>query len=240
MTSNFEVGGANLFVDTTTSNVGIRTNAPAYALDVHGTANVGTLHVTNIIGSSLSSGDETDSTSTETGSIVVSGGIGVASNIHTTNLYASSVYVSGGLVTNTGQVTKKTYSFSNIIAAGGQPEINVYFSSNVFYSKITAQLNDLDDEVSTLVVECGGGSRLGTPKNVAIGTKNIFGSVSTNPWSSTVGVGTDYVSFKPYTTIDNTEAGDYHVFVEYTSPDAILGKVLKITKDGVDEITFDY
>lgn len=35
-TSNIEVGNANLFVDTTTSNVGIGTNTPDYTLDVNG------------------------------------------------------------------------------------------------------------------------------------------------------------------------------------------------------------
>jgi hypothetical protein len=36
LTSNLEVGTANLFVDTTTSNVGIGTNLPLAALDVRG------------------------------------------------------------------------------------------------------------------------------------------------------------------------------------------------------------
>jgi hypothetical protein len=38
-TANLEVGTANLFVDTTTSNVGIGTNAPVYELDVVGNVN---------------------------------------------------------------------------------------------------------------------------------------------------------------------------------------------------------
>ena len=38
-TSNLEVGTANLFVDTTTSNVGIGTNTPDYELDVVGNVN---------------------------------------------------------------------------------------------------------------------------------------------------------------------------------------------------------
>ena len=46
--SNIEVGTANLFVDTTTSNVGVGTNAPAYTLDVHGSANVGAITSTAI------------------------------------------------------------------------------------------------------------------------------------------------------------------------------------------------
>ena len=37
--SNIEVGTANLFVDTTTSNVGIGTNTPAYTLDINGDIN---------------------------------------------------------------------------------------------------------------------------------------------------------------------------------------------------------
>ena len=48
--SNVEVGTANLFVDTTTSNVGIGTSTPGYTLDVHGTSNVGTLTVTSVSG----------------------------------------------------------------------------------------------------------------------------------------------------------------------------------------------
>ena len=36
-TSNLEVGTANLFVDTTTSNVGIGTNLPLAKLHVNGT-----------------------------------------------------------------------------------------------------------------------------------------------------------------------------------------------------------
>ena len=47
--SNIEVGTANLFVDTSTSNVGIGTDAPAYTLDVHGTANVEILQTTSNI-----------------------------------------------------------------------------------------------------------------------------------------------------------------------------------------------
>src|SRR6056300_352923 len=48
--SNVEVGTANLFVDTTTSRVGIGTTAPGYTLDVHGSSNVGALTATSISG----------------------------------------------------------------------------------------------------------------------------------------------------------------------------------------------
>src|SRR6056300_467050 len=48
--SNVEVGTSNLFVDTTTSRVGIGTTAPGYTLDVHGSSNVGALTATSISG----------------------------------------------------------------------------------------------------------------------------------------------------------------------------------------------
>src|SRR5210317_1471605 len=48
--SNVEIGTANLFVDTTTSRVGINTITPGYDLDVHGTSNVGALTATSISG----------------------------------------------------------------------------------------------------------------------------------------------------------------------------------------------
>jgi hypothetical protein len=48
--SNLEVGTANLFVDTTSGNVGVGTTTPGYPLDVHGTANVGALTTTSVSG----------------------------------------------------------------------------------------------------------------------------------------------------------------------------------------------
>src|SRR6056300_711454 len=48
--SNVEIGTANLFVDTTTSRVGINTITPGYDLDVHGTSNVGALTVASVSG----------------------------------------------------------------------------------------------------------------------------------------------------------------------------------------------
>jgi hypothetical protein len=53
---------ANLYVDTTTSNVGIGTNAPAYKLDVHGESNVGVLTASTIYGEIAGSNAITAST----------------------------------------------------------------------------------------------------------------------------------------------------------------------------------
>src|SRR5210317_1411716 len=98
------VGGAsNLFVDVSASRVGINEASPTTTLDVNGDARVQ---------------DTTDAASTTTGALVVSGGLGVASNIHSTNVYAAS-HVGVGtdaaaaplhlLVSGTGETTNGIY-----------------------------------------------------------------------------------------------------------------------------------
>jgi len=158
----------------------------------------------------------------------------------TSNITVSNVvYVTSGLVTNTGEVTKKTYSYSGSISTGEQPYINVNYTSNVFYSKISAQLVEGNEEVSTLILEVGGGHKTGTTPttNIAVGTKNIFGGTSTNPWNPTVITTGNRVSMRPLTTLDGQ--GDYHIFVEYTSPKSD-GGVTTIDEDSITVATFTY
>jgi len=166
--------------------------------------------------------DTTGAISSTTGALKVAGGVGIAKD----------VYVAGGLITNTGGVTKKTYSFSNIVTSGGSaPEINVYFTSNVFYSKMTAQIVDDTDEVSTMVLEMAGGGRNGTVpgKNIKVGTKNIFGDASSTPWSSNVLVAPNRIMITPSGALTNS--GNCHVFLEYTSD---------VSTGGVSNVQFDF
>jgi hypothetical protein len=80
--SNLEVGTANLFVDTTTSNVGVGTDAPAYKLDVHGSANVGAITMnSNVYAPNLPLAD-------------------TASNLVTWNSATGDLMDSGGLISN--------------------------------------------------------------------------------------------------------------------------------------------
>ena len=177
--------------------------------------------------STLTANDTTQATSRTTGAVTIAGGLGVSTNVH-----AANVYVTGGLITNTGGVTKKTYSFSNIVTSGGTaPEINVYFTSNVFYSKLSAQLVDDTDEVSTMVLEMAGGGRNGTvpTKNIKVGTKNIFGDASSTPWSSNVLVAPNRIMITPSGALTNS--GNCHVFLEYTSD---------ISTGGVSNVQFDF
>ena len=156
-------------------------------------------------------------------------GVGTAtpnSNLHVVgNAYVSSnltvgnnVYVTGGLITNTGGVTKKTYSISRTVSTGVTPLVDINFTSNIFYAKITAQLIDGDEDLSTMILEVSGGRKSGaTPtKNIAVGTKNIFGDqTNTNPWSPTVTTTGNKVTLTTSNALDAQDG--YDIFIEYMS-----------------------
>jgi imidazoleglycerol phosphate synthase glutamine amidotransferase subunit HisH len=185
----------------------------------------------------------------ETTGLVTDGKVGVSTrapdaNLHVVgNAYVSDVVtLASGLVTNRDQVVKKTYAYSGTITAGDQPFINVNFTSNIFYSKISAQLVDGNEQLSTAILEVSGGSKNGTTptKNISLGTMNIFGDVDNpNPWNENVLTTGNRVSLRPLGTLVNTGGGEYHMFIEYTSPTAD-GGVTTIDEDSTSVITFGY
>jgi hypothetical protein len=201
---------------------------------------------TNNLNSQLSSGG--DNTITPILTIRQSGNVGIGSTdpgvpldvVGATSI-SGNLAVAGGLITNTGGVAKKTYSFTGALTNGqtiANSTIKITFSAHVFYAKIVAHLIESDNEVSTLSMECGGGHRLGgTPLAIAKGPVSIFGSASTNPWDSVVAVTTTTVALAPTTNM--AAAGNYNIFIEYISAHA-SGVVTKITEGSTDVITFGY
>ena len=130
--------------------------------------------------------------------------------------FTSNVTINGGLVIGkTAGVAKKHYSYSGTLASFTNVCIN--YNSNVFYSKIVAQLVHDYDDVSTIVVEVSGGKRPGggTLQDIAIGTKNKWGRDS-YPWASNVETDTNQVILKPYVAA-NSGNYDYDLFIEYIS-----------------------
>lgn len=131
--------------------------------------------------------------------------------------------IEGAIITNTGGVTKKTYSDKNTISSGttaAGAALTLTFTRHPFYAKIVAQLIDNDDnEVSTMLIDVAGGERGGNdpPHGIALGPISIFGNTSTNPWSSTVAVTQTTVVLTPSTGF--TGEGNYSIFVEYISPE---------------------
>jgi cytoskeletal protein CcmA (bactofilin family) len=181
--------------------------------------------------------DATQATDTLTGALTVAGGLSTQTNVH-----AANVYISGGLITNTGGVTKKTYSYSGELPNAqtiANSTIKITFSNHVFYAKVVAHLVESDDEVSTIEFKCGGGNWSGTTpaNNIGVGPVSVFGGTTTNPWNSSITTTGTTVSFAP--TTDMAAAGHYNVFIEYISQHA-SGVVTKITEGSTDEITFNY
>ena len=229
---NLNVGGVTKVWDVTDA-----TTTTSGALQVVGGLGVAkTIFAADLSSGSVDVTDTTEAIDTLTGTLTVAGGISTQTNVH-----AANVYISGGLITNTAGVTKKTYSFTGALDSGqtiADSTIKITFSAHVFYAKIVAHLVESDDEVSTLSMECGGGHWTGgTPLAIAKGPVSIFGSTSTNPWSSTITTTTTEVSFKPTTNM--AVAGHYNVFIEYISQSS-SGEVTKITEGSTDVVTFGY
>lgn len=139
------------------------------------------------------------------------------------NTYTTgNVYIEGGLIMHKGGVNRKTYSHSSNFPLGTSltdSTITLTFTQHVFHAKIVAQLiDDQDTEISTLSMEIAGGNRLGNVNglNIALGQTSIFGGTNTNPWSSNITTTPTTVVIKP-TNGFASGAGDYSIFVEYTS-----------------------
>jgi hypothetical protein len=178
--------------------------------------------------------DATQATDTLTGALTVAGGLSTQTNVH-----AANVYISGGLITNTAGVTKKTYAYSGTIGDTEQPHINVCFTNQSFNAKIDAQLIEGDDEISTISFVCCGGNKGGTfpASDIQVGSVQVFGPASTNPWSSTIVTDKTTVALKPSGAIDTS--GEYHIFVEYTTAKS-AGAVANVVQDATEQIVFGY
>jgi hypothetical protein len=243
MVKGVTLTGTNLYGTLAGANTAAVTDLTASAMvkgvTLTGTNLFGTLAGANTAAvTTLTASDTTASTSSATGAITSAGGVGIVGNVYVD----ANVYVAGGLVTNTGGVTKKTYSFSNIMPSGVAPQTNVVFTSNVFYAKITATLVDKDEHVSTMLLDVNGGSRSGAVNPgsnvITVGTKSIFGTTdNTVPWSSTVDTTSNVVTIVPSGNM--TVGGNCHIFVEYTSF-TTTGGVEALQHDNDTLIAFGY
>lgn len=132
--SNIEVGTANLFVDTTTSMVGIGTNAPAYTLDVNGDI--------NFTGSFNQNGSAFVSTpwTIETGPSALSytaGNVGIGAASPDARLHVTgNAYISSELTTNSNisaGYNQTTTSYFGKAAIGNDG----YHTANAAFAHIT-------------------------------------------------------------------------------------------------------
>jgi predicted acyltransferase (DUF342 family) len=229
---NLFVGGTGKIEDDTDA-----TTTTSGALQVVGGLGVAkTVFAADMSSGSVDVTGTTQATDTLTGALTVAGGISTQTNVH-----AGNVYISGGLITNTAGVTKKTYAYSGTISDTEQPYINVCFTNESFSAKITGQLIEGDDEISTITVDCCGGNKNGgatlSASDIQTGSIQVFGPTSTNPWSSTIVTDKKTVALRPSGAIDTS--GEYHIFVEYITAKTD-GAVSNIVQDTTQKIAFGY
>jgi acetyltransferase-like isoleucine patch superfamily enzyme len=244
LTASGTVKGATLTGTSVYGTISGSNTAAVSDLTASGTVKGATLTGTSVYGtiegsntaavSTLTVSGTTQATDTLTGALTVAGGIGTQTNVH-----AANVYISGGLITNTAGVTKKTYAYSGTIADTEQPYINVCFTNESFSAKIDAQLIEGDDEISTISLVCCGGNKSGTfpASDIQVGSVQVFGPASTNPWSSTVVGDKTTVALRPSAAIDTS--GEYHIFVEYLTAKS-AGAVANVVQDTTEKIVFGY
>src|SRR5210317_63402 len=264
------------------SNVGVGTAAPATKFHVYdgiprveSSSSNAIIEFTTTAGSANIYSDTTGNvyinpiTSSRTTHIIsdlrTTGDVFIGGNIDLSNQVAiglsgatasTDLEVGGGIITNSVEVSRKTYSKTFSVGEGVAKDIQLVFGTGALYAKVTAILRRTDGstvkDLSTMLLELQGGTGDGSTStlDVAIGTKNIFGGTNSYPWSPTVTTGIRGISITPY-NVDGTRIYSYDIFVELVS--ACEGKLEKITRDlsaesdlddgtgGQTEITtFDY
>jgi ubiquitin len=166
VSSNLAVNGGDLYVNTVTNRVGIRTQNPGHNLDVRGTANVGTFTTT-----SGTVTDVTHSTSKDTGAFIITqGGLGVESNIHSTNVFADSRI---GVGVEDGDAVYN-------LDVRGTTNVGTFTTTSAVVTDTTIS----DSKTSGALVISGG---LGVADNIYVGNNVYVGSnqvrLGPSPWT---------------------------------------------------------
>jgi hypothetical protein len=250
------------------SNVGVGTNKPATKFHVYdgiprveSSSSSAIIEFTTTAGSSNIYSDTTGNvyinpiTSSKTtivnSDLEIVGDVSVGGNIDLGNQVAiglsgdtasTDLEVGGGVITNSVEVSRKTYSKTFSVGEGAAKDIQLMFGAGAFYAKVTAILRRTDGstvkDLSTMLLELQGGTgdESTSTIDIAIGTKNLFGGTNSYPWSPTVTTGIRGISITPYNT-DGTRIYSYDIFVELIS--ACGGKLEKITRDLSAEVDLD-
>ena len=202
--SNIEVGTANLFVNTETSNVGIGTDAPEYTLDVHGTANVGALTATTFsgIGTSLTALNADNITS------------GTLNALRVPDLDAAKI-TGGTLPVSRGGTGTTSSTGSGALVLQNAPS----FTGDATFDTDTLFVDSVNNKVGVGTTEPGATLEVTgnayVSSNLEVGTANLFvdtvnsrvGVNTKNPEASLHLVGNAFVS-------SNLEVGTANLFVD--------------------------
>jgi hypothetical protein len=238
------LAGANTAAVTTLTASGMVKGATISGTNVYGTlagsnaAAVTTLSASGVV--TLT--DATEATSSTTGALKAAGGVGIAKDVYV----GERAYVTGGLITNTGGVGKKTYSYSADLGSGASIANATYvldFTNHPFHAKVTAMLIESDDEISTMIFDVIGG-KLGGGSNSAyvpaLGQVSVINtSTMSTRWDHAVATalaGTT-VTIKPADACSGVVR--FNIFVEYLSHET-AGRLTSVTNSGSSAGTGDF
>jgi hypothetical protein len=242
--ANVHVDGDTLVVDAGTDRVGINKAVPGYALDVVGDI--------NFTGTFREGGNPFVSTpwNIETSPAALNytaGNVGIGAADPEANLHVTGdVLITGGLITNTGGVGRKTYSFSTNLASGASIANATYvldFTNHPFHAKVTAMLIESDDEISTLIFDVIGGFLGGGSNSAyvpALGMTSIISTSTMNtPWDPTIATALDgsTVTIKPANTCSGVVR--FNIFVDYLSHET-AGRLSTINTAGTSPDSGDF
>jgi hypothetical protein len=231
-----KVDGDTLVVNASTDRVGINKAVPAYALDVVGDINfTGTFREDGVAfaGSPWNIETSPDAVNYTAGNV----GIGLAdpaANLHVNG----DVLITGGLITNSGGVGKKTYSYSADLGSDASIANATYvidFTNHSFHAKVTTMLIESADEISTMIFDVIGGKIGGSGNSAyvpALGQVSVINtSTMSTQWDHAIvtALAGTTVTIKPATTCAGTVR--FNIFVEYLSHET-AGQLTSVTNSG--------
>ena len=186
--SNLQVGTANLFVDTTTSNVGVGTNTPAYTLDVVGDINLsgdfyqgGSIFVSSL----WTSGNGSlyyDASNVGIGTNTANYELDVVGNVNATTLLANTAQIHSNLTVGSNVTIDDTAS--NVISVDGNIKADT-FNVGDFVVVAAHGLDHVTNENNSTgdtIISTNGTTGLQTTANVVVGRDALV--------SGNVGIGT--------------------------------------------------
>ena len=192
--SNLQVGTANLFVDTTTSNVGVGTNTPAYTLDVVGDINLsgdfyqgGSIFVSSL----WTSGNGSlyyDASNVGIGTNTANYELDVVGNVNATTLLANTAQIHSNLTVGSNVTIDDTAS--NVISVDGNIKADT-FNVGDFVVVAAHGLDHVTNENNSTgdtIISTNGTTGLQTTANVVVGRDALV--------SGNVGIGTASSAFK--------------------------------------------
>jgi hypothetical protein len=195
------------------------------------TAAVTTLTASGVV--TISNASESTAPTTG-GALKVAGGVGIAKDV----FVGERAYVTGGLITNTGGVGKKTYSYSADLGSDASIANATYvidFTNHSFHAKVTAMLIESADEISTMIFDVIGGIIGGSGNSAyvpALGQVSVINtSTMSTRWDHAVvtALAGTTVTIKPA----NAGAGTvrFNIFVDYLSHET-AGRLTSVNCSG--------